>query len=1014
MRSLLPMLIVCALALSANAQYSGGSGTADDPYQIATAADLIALGETPDDYDKHFILTADIDLDPNLPGGKVFDRAVIAPDTNDTWSDFQGTSFTGVFDGKDHTISHLTITGENHLGLFGKVGSGARILSLGLEEMEVNGAGGYVGGLAGFNQGVVINCHSIGTVSGGIWAVGCLVGVNGGNIIASHSSGTVTGDYYVGGLVGANAGNITASYSSGTVAGGCAGGLVGTNCYDCDIDACYSTGAVTGDSEIGGLVGWNEGRIGYSYSTGAVSGTGNHVGGLVGYNMDSFSEQYMTGRTTRSFWDVEASGQSTSIGGTGLNMAQMQDISTYLDAGWDFADEIANGTCDYWEILPGDYPRLHWPAMPEGLGTAEHPYQIRDARDLGAVWFDPMAHYRLEASVDLSGITWSVAVVPCFAGTFDGNGSVISNLRIQGRYYLGLFGTLKSEAIVSNLGLQAVDVNGTGDYIGGLVGHSEGSIGCSYTTGTVTGEYDVGGLVGYNDNGSITASYSTGAVTGDYHVGGLLGYNYNGSISASYSTGPITGDYKVGGLVGFQTAVYWGDVILSFWDVESSGLSCSAGGIHLTTAEMMDPEMLGLNGFANDPNWVLDAHRDYPRLAWEGTPGNMVPEPVIDWLAGSGTAEKPYEIASVEQLLRLNKASALANKHFKLINDLDLSGEVWPQAVIPYFSGRFDGNGRFIHHLTIRGRRYLGFFGRAGVGAVITNLALEVVDVNGTGDYVGGLVGWNEGIITGSSCTGAVTGDSAVGGLVGWNEGGSITGGCSTGTVTAHNYVGGLVGLNVGGISASYSATAVGGWEDVGGLVGSNHGIITASSSTGAVTGDYENVGGLVGHNYHGSITASSSTGAVTGDCNVGGLVGRTMHGITACYSTGTVVGSDRVGGLVGCHYSGSITACYSTGGASGDGRVGGLVGTSNSFGIVTSCFWDTETSRRLNMCGSQGENATGCDDSCGKTTAEMQTASTFLDAGWDFIDETENGTDDIWWILEGQDYPRLWWELEN
>ncbi len=47
-----------------------------------------------------------------------------------------------------------------------------------------------------------------------------------------------------------------------------------------------------------------------------------------------------------------------------------------------------------------------------------------------------------------------------------------------------------------------------------------------------------------------------------------------------------------------------------------------------------------------------------------------------------------------------------------------------------------------------------------------------------------------------------------------------------------------------------------------------------------------------------------------------------------------------------------------------------------------------------------------------GNTTAEMQTASTFLNAGWDFVDETLNGTEDIWWILEGQDYPRLWWEL--
>lgn len=42
---------------------------------------------------------------------------------------------------------------------------------------------------------------------------------------------------------------------------------------------------------------------------------------------------------------------------------------------------------------------------------------------------------------------------------------------------------------------------------------------------------------------------------------------------------------------------------------------------------------------------------------------------------------------------------------------------------------------------------------------------------------------------------------------------------------------------------------------------------------------------------------------------------------------------------------------------------------------------------------------------------AEMQRAGTFLDAGWDFVGETANGTEDVWWILEGKDYPRLWWE---
>ena len=71
-----------------------------------------------------------------------------------------------------------------------------------------------------------------------------------------------------------------------------------------------------------------------------------------------------------------------------------------------------------------------------------------------------------------------------------------------------------------------------------------------------------------------------------------------------------------------------------------------------------------------------------------------------------------------------------------------------------------------------------------------------------------------------------------------------------------------------------------------------------------------------------------------------------------------------------------------------------------NMDGEVSGCFWDIETSGRTTSHGGEG-----------KTTAEMQTAGTFLEAGWDFADETVNGTEDIWWILEGQGYPRLWWE---
>ena len=131
-------VLLLAIVSTATAKYSGGSGTAQDPYQIATAADLILLGETPTDYDKHFILTADIDLEPNLPGRKVFDKAVIAPDTDSVKSGFQGTPFTGVFDGNGHTISRLTIKGGGDVGLFGQLTSGAEVRGAARASPQIN------------------------------------------------------------------------------------------------------------------------------------------------------------------------------------------------------------------------------------------------------------------------------------------------------------------------------------------------------------------------------------------------------------------------------------------------------------------------------------------------------------------------------------------------------------------------------------------------------------------------------------------------------------------------------------------------------------------------------------------------------------------------------------------------------------------------------------------------------------------------------------------------------------
>jgi len=349
-------------------KYSGGSGTAEDPYQIATAADLIALGETPEDYDKHFILTADIDVDPNRPGGKVFDRAVIAPDTdpNDEHLPFQGSPFTGVFDGRGHKILHLTIAGVDSLGLFGQT-DGATISDIGLEAIDVNGTGEDVGGLVGENLfGSIVACYSTGAVTGD-FHVGGLVGANWrGSITSSYSMATVMSSSVAfdsiglsfGGLVGANSGSITSCYSTGIVNGeDCVGGLVGGN--DGDIIMSYSTGTVTGETVVGGLIGENtdiiywipggewhaHGKIIDCHSSATVAGIGE-VGGLVGMNIASINTSYSTGTVT---------GQEHVGGLVGTNYASI--IQSYSTSG--VSGSVYVGGLVGLNGLTGHYPDLH-------------------------------------------------------------------------------------------------------------------------------------------------------------------------------------------------------------------------------------------------------------------------------------------------------------------------------------------------------------------------------------------------------------------------------------------------------------------------------------------------------------------------------------------------------------------------------------------------------------------------------------------------------------------------------
>ena len=101
------MFLVCSLA-QPGWGYSGGMGSLQAPYLIARAADLIELGQNPRDYDKHFLVTEDIDL-----SAYTFTEAVIAASNEDARSNFFGGGdvFSGTINGNGHVIRNLAISG---------------------------------------------------------------------------------------------------------------------------------------------------------------------------------------------------------------------------------------------------------------------------------------------------------------------------------------------------------------------------------------------------------------------------------------------------------------------------------------------------------------------------------------------------------------------------------------------------------------------------------------------------------------------------------------------------------------------------------------------------------------------------------------------------------------------------------------------------------------------------------------------------------------------------------------
>lgn len=380
-------MIIVLFQINLFAQFAGGSGTQEDPYQIATIEQLQAINTETEYLGKHFIQIGDIDASETINWNE--GHGFIPIGVGSQW-------FTGSYNGNNFFISDLYI---NPLGSYESIGvfsfSNDAIFqkivlnSLTINMEEEHFSGSFVGGLVGYATNSIINDCS---VNGSIISFGnCSINAAGG--LVGWIEGTVIGacrafidiDFEIfgyggiGGILGGGDGNISNCQASGNIAGNNnVGGLVGELNSPSLISFSTADCNVTGNERVGGLVGWLRGDLENSYSGGSVAGN-SMVGGISGVlDLGTISKCYSyglvegdvdgwavagfvglnEGTTTQSYWNIETAGQTDPTGGgntpeiTGLTTAQMTGINA-LESMTDLDIGI------YWQLTI-DFPVLYW------------------------------------------------------------------------------------------------------------------------------------------------------------------------------------------------------------------------------------------------------------------------------------------------------------------------------------------------------------------------------------------------------------------------------------------------------------------------------------------------------------------------------------------------------------------------------------------------------------------------------------------------------------------------------
>ena len=600
-------------------------------------------------------------------------------------------------------------------------------------------------------------------------------------------------------------------------------------------------------------------------------------------------------------------------------------------------------------------------------GDRLDPFQIAQPRQLLAIGADPNLcdkHYILTSNIDLSGHVLTSEVITKFSGCLDGRGHAIHHLNTTG---MGLIGRIEAEGRVRNLSI--VDANVASIRHGGILAAvNEGTVDLCSSSGVIAGTNHVGGLVGHNA-GTVTCSSRSAEVSGYYCIGGLIGQNV-GSVRHCSSTGKERGGGWTGGFVGNADFSYRSSIEYCY---------STATVIREYIPDDHKSSEFGdeVGGFAGTYNWRkpvgcfwdTEASGHKSRTADQE---NQVMGLTTEEMTAVNTYLKANWDFADERANGMHEVWIMPKQGgYPVINNSP--GGLVGQGTVesPYLLTTAADLGRIIHHdkdscyrltndIDLSGIKWASSLCESFQGQLDGNgFAIQHFCTHGTGlirelgerAYVFNLEITDANVI------------SSTGGILAESNWGTVAHCSSSGVVSGYAAVGGLLGINA------------------------FRGTVICCSSQAEVSGEY-GVGGLVGYN-EGTIRFSLSTGSVRGCGGVGGFVGHTwaLSLVEHCYSTAAVRQEGSPEGHLGFPY--------------GD-EAGGFAGGNSWDNSMIQCFWDVETSGQENRVDDKEMQCLGL------STGELTQQSTYLKAGWDFVNERANGLHDVWRMSAQGGYPTL------